>query len=192
MNTSIIDEKYAATLKYKPQEFARILGVSVKTLQRWDRDGTLKAHRTLTNRRYYTFDQFKDVSKDQHQEGIMEKRRSMSRDYITRGELCVMIRDILLECEELNTPEGIEFLQQLIDDVLELPAYWPILESRLKVSMKQSVKLDFDLIRNSDVTSIIYKYWKGQPDDSPKGIICRKVVDWIDNVEISARTRASI
>nr|WP_126581921.1 MerR family DNA-binding transcriptional regulator [Tengunoibacter tsumagoiensis] len=27
--------------------------VSVKTLQRWDRQGMLKAHRTATNRRYY-------------------------------------------------------------------------------------------------------------------------------------------
>mgnify|MGYP003294450359 CR=1 FL=1 len=35
-----------------------MLGVSVKTLQRWDREGTLKANRTLTDRRYYTYDQY--------------------------------------------------------------------------------------------------------------------------------------
>lgn len=29
-----------------------------KTLQRWDRDGILKAHRTPTDRRYYTYDQY--------------------------------------------------------------------------------------------------------------------------------------
>ncbi|MDD5968895.1 MAG: helix-turn-helix domain-containing protein, partial [Anaerostipes sp.] len=28
---------------YKPKDFAELLGVSVKTLQRWDRDGILKA-----------------------------------------------------------------------------------------------------------------------------------------------------
>lgn len=39
---------------YKPQEFATLVGVTVKTLQRWDRDGKLKAYRTPTNRRYYT------------------------------------------------------------------------------------------------------------------------------------------
>jgi DNA-binding transcriptional MerR regulator len=39
---------------YKPQEFAEIIGVSVKTLQRWDRDGKLIAYRSITNRRYYT------------------------------------------------------------------------------------------------------------------------------------------
>lgn len=34
------------------------LGVSVKTLQRWDREETLKANRTPTDRRYYTYDQY--------------------------------------------------------------------------------------------------------------------------------------
>ena len=43
---------------YKPKDFAELLGVSVKTLQRWDRDGILKANRTPTNRRYYTYDQY--------------------------------------------------------------------------------------------------------------------------------------
>lgn len=34
------------------------INVSVKTLQRWDREGILKAKRTPTNRRYYTYDQY--------------------------------------------------------------------------------------------------------------------------------------
>ena len=51
MNTSNITN-------YKPKDFAELLGVSVKTLQRWDREGTLKANRTPTDRRYYTYDQY--------------------------------------------------------------------------------------------------------------------------------------
>ena len=43
---------------YKPKDFAELLGVSVMTLQRWDRDGILKANRTPTDRRYYTYDQY--------------------------------------------------------------------------------------------------------------------------------------
>lgn len=35
-------------------EFSKLIKRSVKTLQRWDRDKVLVAHRTLTNRRYYT------------------------------------------------------------------------------------------------------------------------------------------
>ena len=45
---------------YKPQEFAEMLGVTVKTLQRWDNDGKLKAFRTPTDRRYYTHKQYVD------------------------------------------------------------------------------------------------------------------------------------
>lgn len=43
---------------YKPKEFAEMIGVSVKTLQRWDREGVLKAYRTPKDRRYYTDKQY--------------------------------------------------------------------------------------------------------------------------------------
>jgi len=43
---------------YKPKEFAKLLNVSVKTLQRWDREKILVANRTPTNRRYYTYNQY--------------------------------------------------------------------------------------------------------------------------------------
>lgn len=43
---------------YKPKEFAKLLNVSVITLQRWDKAGKLKAFRTPTNRRYYTYKQY--------------------------------------------------------------------------------------------------------------------------------------
>jgi putative resolvase len=39
---------------YTPAVFAKRVGVSVKTLQKWDRIGVLPAKRTITNRRYYT------------------------------------------------------------------------------------------------------------------------------------------
>lgn len=43
---------------YAPRTFARLIGRSVKTLQRWDRQGILVAGRTPTNRRYYTHTQY--------------------------------------------------------------------------------------------------------------------------------------
>ena len=43
---------------YKPHEFAQLLNVSVKTLQRWDNTNKLKAFRAPSNRRYYTQDQY--------------------------------------------------------------------------------------------------------------------------------------
>ena len=45
---------------YKPKEFAELLNVSVLTLQRWDNAGKLKAFRTPTDRRYYTYEQYKE------------------------------------------------------------------------------------------------------------------------------------
>jgi putative resolvase len=41
---------------YTPSQFAKKVGVSVKTIQKWDRLGILPAKRTITNRRYYTDD----------------------------------------------------------------------------------------------------------------------------------------
>lgn len=42
----------------KPKEFAELVNRTVNTLQKWDREGRLKAYRTPTNRRYYTYDQY--------------------------------------------------------------------------------------------------------------------------------------
>lgn len=43
---------------YKPGEFGALIGRTTNTLQRWDREGRLKAYRTPTNRRYYTHEQY--------------------------------------------------------------------------------------------------------------------------------------
>ena len=45
---------------YRIHEMAEKLGVSVKTLQRWDNTGKLPARRTPSNQRYYTEDQYLD------------------------------------------------------------------------------------------------------------------------------------
>lgn len=43
-----------------PKEFAKRIGKTVKTLQRWDNSGKLIANRTPTNRRFYTEQQYND------------------------------------------------------------------------------------------------------------------------------------
>lgn len=52
---------------YKPKEFAELLGVSVRTLQRWDKKGLLVAYRTPTNRRYYTHEQYLEYIGDKNE-----------------------------------------------------------------------------------------------------------------------------
>jgi predicted site-specific integrase-resolvase len=82
MNTSNITN-------YKPKDFAELLGVSVKTLQRWDREGTLKANRTPTNRRYYTYDQylqFKGINTENDERQVVIYARVSIRNQIVNNE----------------------------------------------------------------------------------------------------------
>jgi len=47
------------TSTYSPKEFGQLIGKATKTLQKWDRDKKLIAHRSpATNRRFYTHDQY--------------------------------------------------------------------------------------------------------------------------------------
>ena len=79
---------------YKPKDFAELLGVSVKTLQRWDREGTLKANRTPTDRRYYTYEQylqFKGTS-------LTEQIKTILNENISDGDKVVKIREVISKC----------------------------------------------------------------------------------------------
>ena len=49
---------YQNVFMIRLNEMAKRLNVSVKTLQRWDREGILVAKRTPTDRRYYIEDQY--------------------------------------------------------------------------------------------------------------------------------------
>lgn len=49
----------------KPNDMAKRLGVTVRTLQEWDRRGKLPAHRSPTNRRYYTEEQYQTYINDE-------------------------------------------------------------------------------------------------------------------------------
>ena len=74
---------------YKPKDFAEVLGVSVKTLQRWDREGILKANRTPTNRRYYTYDQylqFKGLNTENDKRQVVIYARVSTRNQIVNNE----------------------------------------------------------------------------------------------------------
>lgn len=48
---------------YRLNEFAALLGVSTKTLQRWDKSGKFKSYRTPTNQRFYTDEQYEKYMK---------------------------------------------------------------------------------------------------------------------------------
>ena len=51
----------------KPKEMSELLGISVKTLQRWDQEGKLAAYRNPSGRRYYTkepYEEYMGVQKE--------------------------------------------------------------------------------------------------------------------------------
>jgi putative resolvase len=54
---------------YRPNEFAKLIAKTTKTLQRWDREGILKSHRSPTNRRFYTHEQLSEIL------GVKENKR---------------------------------------------------------------------------------------------------------------------
>ena len=57
---------------YKVGEFSEKVGVSINTLQRWDRTNVLKSRRTPTNQRYYTDE---DLNKVLNLESETESKR---------------------------------------------------------------------------------------------------------------------
>ena len=92
-----------------PKEFGERIGKSVITLQRWDNSGKLIAHRTPTNRRFYTEDQYNDymgISKIKNRKNIIYARISTNN-----------------QKDDLNNQ--VDFLQQycnangvIIDDII--------------------------------------------------------------------------
>lgn len=96
-------------MKYRPHEFAELAGVSVKTLQRWDNTGKLKAYRTVGNHRYYTDKQLNQVR------GIKPKTRKSViycrvSSYAQRPELASQVEAM----ESFCTAQGV-----VIDDVIK-------------------------------------------------------------------------
>ena len=87
MNTSNITN-------YKQKDFAELLGVSVKTLQRWDREGTLKANRTPTDRRYYTYDQYLQFKGS----SVIETIRAILDENLSDKEKVSKIKELIDIC----------------------------------------------------------------------------------------------
>lgn len=58
---------------YTVGQFAALLDVHVKTLQLWDRQGTFKARRTPTNRRYYTDEDYENYKKGGNRDAALHQ-----------------------------------------------------------------------------------------------------------------------
>ena len=88
---------------YKPKDFADKINVTVNTLQRWDREGTLKADRSPTNRRFYTNRHYKQYINKYNDKSI-EESKNIEVDIRLRKENSIFI----VEIQNIKTKEYVE------------------------------------------------------------------------------------
>lgn len=96
---------------YKPNEFAELINVSVRTLQRWDVEGKLKAFRTPTNRRYYTYEQYLEYK------GIHKEENSRKVVLYTRVSTSNQKNDLKNQVEFLRQYANAKGM--IVDEVIE-------------------------------------------------------------------------
>lgn len=82
---------------YSPKEFGKLIGRTTNTLQKWDREGKLKAHRSpVTNRRYYTHDQYLQYR------GVVAQEKGLTMSY-TRVSGVTQKPDLAHQVKALET-----------------------------------------------------------------------------------------
>lgn len=90
-------------------DFAKLIGVSVKTLQRWDRQGTLVADRTPTKRRVYTKNHYeKYFSKFNSDFEVEEIKENNPKVISTVIRIRKIDNKFIIEMKHLLTGEYIE------------------------------------------------------------------------------------
>lgn len=125
---------------YKPKDFAELLNVSVKTLQRWDRDGVLVARRTPTDRRYYTYDQYleyKGVKSENNRKIVIYARVSTNNQ---KDDLLNQVNFL----QNFVNAKGI-----IVDDVIH------DIGSGLNYNRKKWIKLLDDVMQNKIDTIVV-------------------------------------
>ena len=146
--------------KYKVGQFAKLLNVTVKTLQNWDKQGTLKAYRTPTNQRFYTEEQLNQIlnlsntNQDEkqglkigycrvsthNQKNSLEHQEEYLRSYTTA-------KGVILDEVLTDIGSGINYNRKNFNKILELVEAGKI--SEIYVTYKDRfVRFGFDWFNN--------------------------------------------
>ena len=153
---------------YNVSEAAEKIGVSVKTLQRWDRDGKLVANRTPSNRRYYTDSQLKNIKEDTFDtkdmiETIKNKYENMKKHGMTMENANVMYHVIYSFCTMQDT-DRIDFFDSYdyttmdgeyictCDIIIEDKSSMSIITSPIKASNDKSMKWLYSYMKKTDAS----------------------------------------
>lgn len=140
-----LSERRIALKRLSPKEVAKRLGVSVVTLRRWDKKGVLKAHRTLTNRYYYTEEQIAqlDEDKNDHFQFFIQKKSNLA--HLNGDGTITLDSDMCSGTYNLGTnyvfTDAITFHGQTKTTIKHVPAKLTI-DEKLKEGQKTTVSLD--------------------------------------------------
>lgn len=111
---------------YNVSQMAEKLNVSVITLQRWDREGRLKAFRTPTNRRYYTQEQLDNLLGENCQDkklviGYARISSNNQKDDLKNQKDFILSK---IKCDELYTDigSGLNYKRKNFNKILDLVA----------------------------------------------------------------------
>ena len=153
---------------YKVGELSKKFGISVKTLQRWDREGILKAFRSPTGRRYYTEEQLKELIETKPKVQMTLFQKGM----IARWQLYQLVRDTLQEL--LDVEKEAEFCRRLLEETAAVPARY-----KNGNVTGQSFATDRDLILKQDFISFLCELTKDEPIKEEPG--------WEDRLTVKGR-----
>lgn len=153
---------------YKVGELSKKFGISVKTLQRWDREGILKAFRSPTGRRYYTEEQLKELIETKPKVQMTLFQKGM----IARWQLYQLVRNTLQEL--LDVEKEAEFCRRLLEKTATVPARY-----KNGNVTGQSFATDRDLILKQDFISFLCELTKDEPIKEEPG--------WEDRLTVKGR-----
>ncbi len=125
---------------YSPKDFGALIGRSTNTLQRWDREGRLRAHRSpVSNRRFYTHDQYLEYM------GLKTEDERLTIAY-TR------VSGVAQKPDLVNQVKALE--QFCTDQTLVVDEWMQDIGSGLNYKRKQFIRL-FELIEQGRVKALI-------------------------------------
>ncbi len=111
---------------YNVSQMAEKLNVSVITLQRWDREGRLKAFRTPTNRRYYTQEQLDSLLGENCQDkklviGYARVSSNNQKDDLKNQKDFILSKE---KCDKLYSDigSGLNYKRKNFNKILDLVA----------------------------------------------------------------------
>lgn len=140
-----LSERKITLKRLNPKEVAKRLGVSVVTLRRWDKKGILKAHRTLTNRYYYTEEQINQLDEDKNDHIEIHIQKKPNLGHLNKDGTITLDSDMCSGTYNLGInyvfSDAVTFHDQTETTIKHVPAKLTI-DEKLKEGQNTVIQLD--------------------------------------------------